>query len=142
MEGRGKVTGHARYVDDMAFTWHASRLHRPQPYSSRQNQKDHLRPRIDWNEFVIVTPEDIPGKNCIALIEDEQPASPMASSIILKSRFSFSHIRIATFFPKRSKPFPSSTNRSRDLHHRRKRSATANHLGADNTFKTYLIEKR
>src|SRR6266852_5269095 len=30
-------------------------------------------PGIDWKEFVIVSPKDIPGKNCIALIEDDQP---------------------------------------------------------------------
>src|SRR5260370_42532483 len=28
---------------------------------------------IDWKEFVIVSPKDIPGKNCIALIEDDHP---------------------------------------------------------------------
>ncbi len=30
-------------------------------------------PQFDWNEFVIVTAKDIPGKNCIALIGDDQP---------------------------------------------------------------------
>ena len=30
-------------------------------------------PDIAWNEFVIVSAKDIPGKNCIALIGDDQP---------------------------------------------------------------------
>ena len=30
-------------------------------------------PGIDWNEFVIASAKDIPGKNCIALIGDDQP---------------------------------------------------------------------
>ena len=30
-------------------------------------------PGITWDEFVIVTAKDIPGKNCIALITDDQP---------------------------------------------------------------------
>src|SRR5437899_12883266 len=28
---------------------------------------------VDWNDFVVVTAKDIPGKNCIALILDDQP---------------------------------------------------------------------
>jgi xanthine dehydrogenase molybdopterin-binding subunit B len=30
-------------------------------------------PEIAWDEFVIVSAKDIPGKNCVALIEDDQP---------------------------------------------------------------------
>src|ERR1700731_1495743 len=30
-------------------------------------------PGIAWDEFVIVSAKDIPGKNCIALIGDDQP---------------------------------------------------------------------
>src|SRR5260370_33377831 len=30
-------------------------------------------PGIPWEEFVTVTARDIPGKNCIALILDDQP---------------------------------------------------------------------
>src|ERR1700728_5238170 len=30
-------------------------------------------PGINWDEFVVVTAKDIPGKNCIALIGDDQP---------------------------------------------------------------------
>src|SRR5437016_13705241 len=30
-------------------------------------------PSIAWDQFVVVTAKDIPGKNCIALILDDQP---------------------------------------------------------------------
>ena len=30
-------------------------------------------PEVDWDEFVIVSAKDIPGKNCISLIGDDQP---------------------------------------------------------------------
>jgi CO/xanthine dehydrogenase Mo-binding subunit len=73
MEGRGKVTGHARYVDDMVLPGMlfgaTVRSHIPRGTI----KKITFGPGIDWNEFVIVTPADIPGKNCIALIEDDQP---------------------------------------------------------------------
>src|SRR5207244_9399218 len=28
---------------------------------------------IDWQQFVIVSAQDIPGKNCVALIGEDQP---------------------------------------------------------------------
>src|SRR5580698_7703798 len=73
MEGRGKVTGQARYVDDMVLPGMLygatvrSRLPRA------KIKKISFGPGIRWNEFVIVSAKDIPGKNCIALIEDDQP---------------------------------------------------------------------
>src|SRR5579863_7904148 len=73
MEGRGKVTGHARYVDDMILP---SMLHGATVRSRIPRgkiKKITFGPGIDWNEFVIVTCKDIPGTNCIALIEDDQP---------------------------------------------------------------------
>ena len=30
-------------------------------------------PGIAWDEFVVVSAKDIPGKNCVALIADDQP---------------------------------------------------------------------
>src|SRR4051794_3423798 len=34
----------------------------------------HFEPTIPWNEFTIVTAKDIPGKNCIMLLIDDEPA--------------------------------------------------------------------
>src|SRR5579862_3934411 len=33
----------------------------------------HFEPGIPWEEFTVVTAKDIPGKNCIALLIDDQP---------------------------------------------------------------------
>jgi CO/xanthine dehydrogenase Mo-binding subunit len=73
MEGRAKVTGQALYVEDMTLPGMVygatvrSRIPRGKIKSIAFAQG------INWNEFVIVTCKDIPGTNCIALIEDDQP---------------------------------------------------------------------
>jgi CO/xanthine dehydrogenase Mo-binding subunit len=72
-EGRDKVTGAARYVDDMVLP---GMLHGATVRSSIARgkiKKISFGPGVDWNEFVVVTAKDIPGKNCIALILDDQP---------------------------------------------------------------------
>jgi CO/xanthine dehydrogenase Mo-binding subunit len=72
-EGRDKVTGAARYVDDMVLP---GMLHGATVRSSVARGKIKnisFGPSVDWNEFVVVTAKDIPGKNCIALILDDQP---------------------------------------------------------------------
>ena len=73
MEGRGKVTGHARYVDDMVLPGMLFGATVRSRIPRGKIKKITFGPGIDWNGFVIVTSEDIPGKNCIALIEDDQP---------------------------------------------------------------------
>ena len=72
-EGWEKVTGAARYVDDMTLP---GMLYGATVRSSVARGKIttiSLDPGIAWNEFVVVTAKDIPGKNCIALILDDQP---------------------------------------------------------------------
>jgi CO/xanthine dehydrogenase Mo-binding subunit len=72
-EGREKVTGAARYVDDMVLP---GMLHGATVRSSVARGKIKtisFGPGVDWKEFVVVTAKDIPGKNCIALILDDQP---------------------------------------------------------------------
>jgi CO/xanthine dehydrogenase Mo-binding subunit len=73
MEGRDKVTGHARYVDDMNLPGMLYGATVRSRFPRGKIKKFNFSSEIDWNEFVIVTPKDIPGKNCIALIEDDQP---------------------------------------------------------------------
>jgi CO/xanthine dehydrogenase Mo-binding subunit len=72
-EGRAKVTGHARYVDDFAL---------PGMLFGATVRSDVPRgrilgidfdPSIPWDEFTIVTAADVPGKNRVALILDDQP---------------------------------------------------------------------
>jgi CO/xanthine dehydrogenase Mo-binding subunit len=72
-EGRDKVTGRSQYVDDMVLpdmlfgATVRSRIPRG------RIRKITFSDRIAWDEFVIVSAKDIPGKNCIALIGDDQP---------------------------------------------------------------------
>src|SRR6202167_5585039 len=72
-EGRDKVTGRSQYIDDMALpdmlfgATVRSRIPRG------RIKKITFGPGIAWNEFVIVSAKDIPGKNCIALIGEDQP---------------------------------------------------------------------
>jgi CO/xanthine dehydrogenase Mo-binding subunit len=73
MEGRDKVTGHARYIDDMSLPGmlYGSTVRSRIPRGKIKQIT--FGPGLNWNEFVIVSAKDIPGKNCIALIEDDQP---------------------------------------------------------------------
>jgi CO/xanthine dehydrogenase Mo-binding subunit len=72
-EGRDKVTGAARYIDDMRLP---GMLYGATVRSKIARGKIKIisfSSEIDWSEFVIATARDIPGKNCIALILDDQP---------------------------------------------------------------------
>ncbi|MGA2354427.1 MAG: xanthine dehydrogenase family protein molybdopterin-binding subunit [Terriglobales bacterium] len=72
-EGRDKVTGAARYIDDMTLPGmlYGATVRSQVPRGIIK--KISFAPQLDWSEFVIVTAKDIPGKNCIALIGDDQP---------------------------------------------------------------------
>jgi CO/xanthine dehydrogenase Mo-binding subunit len=72
-EGREKVTGKAQYVDDMLLPdmLYGATVRSQVPRGKIRNIK--FDSGILWNEFVIVSAKDIPGKNCIALIGDDQP---------------------------------------------------------------------
>ncbi len=72
-EGREKVTGAARYVDDLTFP---EMIHGVTVRSSLPRGKIldvRFGDNIPWDEFTIATARDIPGKNCIALLIEDQP---------------------------------------------------------------------
>jgi len=72
-EGRDKVTGKSQYVDDMVLpNMLFGATVRSQIPRGRIRQIS-FGPGIAWDEFVIVSAKDIPGKNCISLIGDDQP---------------------------------------------------------------------
>ena len=73
LEGREKVTGQARYVDDMVLPGMLYGATVRSQIPRGKIRKITFGPAIPWQEFVIVSARDIPGKNCIALIEDDQP---------------------------------------------------------------------
>jgi CO/xanthine dehydrogenase Mo-binding subunit len=72
-EGRDKVTGRARYVDDLTFP---DMIHGVTVRSSVARGRIrgiHFEASLPWAEFTIVTAKDIPSKNCVALLLEDQP---------------------------------------------------------------------
>ncbi len=142
MEGRAKVTGEARYVDDMVLP---DMLHGATVRSRIPRGKIKaitFGPGIDWNEFVIVTPADILGKNCIALIEDDQPCladglvnHPEEPILLLAHPDCHLLPRAVESVTIEYDPLPAIFSMEE--------SETSQQIvwGADNIFKTYLIEK-
>src|SRR5262245_24953447 len=72
-EGFDKVTGRARYVDDLSFPGmlHGTAV-RSQVAGGRIRNIE-FTGDLPWNQFIIVRAEDIPGANCVALIFEDQP---------------------------------------------------------------------
>src|SRR5713226_2867250 len=72
-EGWDKVTGAARYVDDMVLPGMLYGATVRSNVARGKIKKSSFDSNTDWNDFVVVTAKDIPGKNCISLILDDQP---------------------------------------------------------------------
>jgi CO/xanthine dehydrogenase Mo-binding subunit len=72
-EGREKVTGESKYVDDLSFPGmlHGATVRSPVAHGRIRGIE--FLPGLPWDEFTIVTAKDIPGENCVALIVDDQP---------------------------------------------------------------------
>jgi len=72
-EGRDKVTGRSQYVDDMVLPNMIFGATVRSQIPRGRIRTITFGPGIAWDEFVIVSAKDIPGKNCISLIGDDQP---------------------------------------------------------------------
>jgi CO/xanthine dehydrogenase Mo-binding subunit len=72
-EGRDKVNGAAQYIDDMTLPGMLYGATVRSQIPRGIIKKISFDPQFNWSEFVVVTAKDIPGKNCIALIGDDQP---------------------------------------------------------------------
>ena len=72
-EGRDKVTGRARYVDDMTLAGMIYGATVRSTIPRGRIKRINFGPAIPWDEFVVVSANDIPCKNCIALILEDQP---------------------------------------------------------------------
>src|SRR5256885_6681043 len=70
-EGRDKASGAARYIDDLAFSnlLHARTIRSTIPSGDIAN----IAFNFDTAGFTIVQARDIPGRNVVALIDDDQP---------------------------------------------------------------------
>jgi len=74
VDGIAKVTGKAKYLDDLDAPgcWHGATVRSQVPHGVFEAlDRD---PGFDWSQVVVVTAADIPGRNVVALIEDDQPA--------------------------------------------------------------------
>src|SRR6266481_2011733 len=72
-EGRDKVTGRARYVDDLTFPEMIHGVTVRSTVARGRIRGIHFEGAIPWAEFTIVTAKDIPSKNCVALLVEDQP---------------------------------------------------------------------
>src|SRR6185295_14295747 len=72
-EGADKVTGRARYTDDIAVpgAWYGRTIR--STIARGVIRSITLDPAFDWSRVVVVTADDIPGDNVVQLIRDDQP---------------------------------------------------------------------
>ena len=72
-EGPDKLTGTALYVDDISIKgmWHGVTVRSSVPHAKIKNIR--FLKGFPWRQAVVVTAKDIPGENCVHLIEDDQP---------------------------------------------------------------------
>jgi len=141
-EGWDKVTGRAQYIDDLSLPGMLYGATVRSRVPRGKIKKITFGPGIPWDEFVIVSAKDIAGKNCIALIADDQPC--LADGVvnhpeepILLLAHSNQHIlpKAVEAVAIEYEPLPAlfTIEESERLY---------NVIwGVDNTFKRYLVEK-
>jgi CO/xanthine dehydrogenase Mo-binding subunit len=73
-EGGDKVTGRARYTDDLVVpgAWYGKTIRSGIPRGRVRTIT--YDPAFNWSQVVVVTAQDIPGDNVVQLIRDDQPA--------------------------------------------------------------------
>lgn len=141
-EGRDKVTGRAQYVDDLVMPGMLFGATVRSRIPRGKVKKITFGAGVEWNEVVIVSAKDIPGKNCIALIDDDQPC--LADGLvnhpeepILLLAHSDRHLlpKAVQAITVECEPLSPIF----DVEESEKRSEII--WGEDNIFKSYLIEK-
>jgi CO/xanthine dehydrogenase Mo-binding subunit len=79
-EGRAKVTGAARYIDDMSLPGMLHGVTVRSPAARGRIREICFEKGVPWDEFTIVTAEDVPPPNRVVLILDDQPC--LAAGIV------------------------------------------------------------
>ena len=141
-EGRNKVTGKARYVDDLHFEGMIYGTTVRSPVPRGRIKAIHFGEGIPWQDFTIVRASDIPGQNHIALILNDQPC--LADSIVNHpeepvlllahpDRYLLEDARRAVEVE--TEPLPAVFNLDESL----RRNVII--WGEDNIFKQYRVEK-
>lgn len=141
-EGPEKLTGAALYVDDIPVkgVWHGVTVRSTVPHA---NIKDiRFLKGFPWKQTVVVTAKDVPGQNCVHLIENDQP-------LLADGKTTHQHEAIALIaHPDRAtayealkfveidyEPLPAALNIAESL------AKKAILYGKDNVFKSYRIAK-
>jgi CO/xanthine dehydrogenase Mo-binding subunit len=141
-EGREKVTGKARYVDDVKFPDMIHGVTVRSPLARGKIRAIRFGAEIPWSEFTIVTAKDIPGKNCVALLIEDQPCladgfvnHPEEAVLLLAhpDRYLLEEARRAVQLD--IEPLPAIFTMEESL--ARKQII----WGEDNIFKAYQVEK-
>ena len=72
-EGPTKLTGEAKYADDLVFpgAWYGATIRSTEAHARFIELE--LDDAFDWSQVVVVTAADIPGENVVSLISDDQP---------------------------------------------------------------------
>jgi len=141
-EGRDKVTGRSKYIDDMVLPNMLFGATVRSQIPRGRIRKITFDPGIAWDEFVIVSAKDIPGKNCIALIGDDQPClanefvnHPEEPILLLAHPDRHLLPKAVDAVSIEYDPLPAIFT----IEESERRSEAV--WGEDNIFKTYLIEK-
>src|SRR5258708_15253942 len=141
-EGRDKVTGRSQYVDDMVLPNMLFGATVRSQIPRGRIRKITFGSGIAWDEFVIVSAKDIPGKNCIAEIGDDQAClanefvnHPEEPILLLAHPDCHVLSKAVEAVSIEYEPLPAIFT----IEQSERRSEIV--WGEDNIFKTYLIEK-
>jgi CO/xanthine dehydrogenase Mo-binding subunit len=141
-EVMGKVTGQADYVDDLHVPgmWHGITVRSTIPRG--RILRITFQDGVPWNEFTIVTAADIPAKNMVSLIVEDQPylastqVNHLHEPVLLLAHPNKNLLEKARSLVKIDyQALPSVFDIDSSLR------ADTVIWGEDNLFKTYLMEK-
>jgi CO/xanthine dehydrogenase Mo-binding subunit len=141
-EGWHKTTGAARYVDDMNMPGMLYGATVRASVARGSIGKLSFSPEVPWDEFSVVTAKDIPGKNCISLILDDQPC--LASAMVNHQEEPI--LLLAHADPHKLRKAVNAVSIGYEtlpsVHSMEESEQQSTIIwGADNIFKTYLVEK-
>jgi len=141
-EARAKVTGASKYVDDFSLPGMLHGVTVRSRVARGRIRNIVFPPGVPWEEFTIVTAQDIPGKNCVALIVDDQPylASeyvnhPEEAVVLLAHPDKYLAEKARAAVQLEIEPLPAVFTLEDSL--ARKQII----WGEDNIFKSFLVEK-
>jgi len=144
VDGVAKVTGRARYLDDLAApeAWHGVTVRSKIAHGVLEAID--LDPAFDWSQVVVATAADIPGHNFIRLIEDDQVALVPIGGRVMHVDEALALIaaptralafEAATHVTPRIRALPAVFDIDAAL------AGTTTLYGHDNVFKQFLVRK-